>query len=247
MNRSRILVPVTIASALVVAACSSGDTDEPLTVFAAASLTEVFEEAAAEFEADNPGLEVVLSFAGSSALASQIVEGAPADVFASANEPQMDVVVQAGLADGDPQVFTSNVLTIAVPTGNPAGIADFADLASPEVTLVVCAEQVPCGSATITLADALGVTLSPVSEELAVTDVLAKVAAGEADAGLVYVTDTIRNDAVESVPITGTEAAINLYPIVTLADAHPLADDFVAYIMSDEVQQRLTDAGFGEE
>ena len=117
-----------------------------LTVFAAASLTDVFTDLGERLEADHPGLDVQFNFAGSSALATQVTQGAPADVFASANEAQMAVVADAGLAD-DPQVFAANVLQIAVPAGNPAGVTGLADLAREELTIAVCAPQVPCGAA----------------------------------------------------------------------------------------------------
>jgi molybdate transport system substrate-binding protein len=156
-----------------------------ITVFAAASLKATFTELARTFEAENPGTTVTLSFAGSSDLASQISQGAPADVFASADTANMKKLQDAGLADGMPKDFATNTLAIAVRPGNPAGIAALKDLARPGLKLVTCAPQVPCGSAAAKVAEAAGVALSPVSEENAVTDVLGKVTSGEADAGLV--------------------------------------------------------------
>ena len=146
-----------------------------ITVFAAASLKSTFTDLAESFEAENPGTTVALNFAGSSDLVTQIVEGAPADVFASADSKNMAKLTDAALNQGDPVDFATNVLEIAVPPGNPANIADLADLAGADVKLVICAPEVPCGSATAAVATAAGVTLTPVSEESSVTDVLGKV------------------------------------------------------------------------
>jgi len=158
-------------------------------VFAAASLKKTFTDIGEQFKTDNPGASVEFSFAGSSDLVTQLTQGAPADVFASADTKNMDKAAQAGLLAGDPVNFASNTLTIAVTPGNPKKIASFKDLTQQGLNVVVCAPQVPCGSATQKVEQATGVTLNPVSEESSVTDVLNKVTTGEADAGLVYVTD----------------------------------------------------------
>ena len=134
-------------------------------MFAAASLTETFTALEKQFEADHPGVDVKLNFAGSSDLAQQIVNGAPADVFAAASDATMKTVTDAGLAAGPPTIFATNVLQIATAPGNPKGIASFADLARPDLKVVVCAPQVPCGAAAEKIEKATGVTLSPVSEE----------------------------------------------------------------------------------
>lgn len=123
------------------------------------------------------------SFAGSSDLVTQLTQGAPADVFASADTKNMDKARQAGLLAGAPVNFASNTLTIAVAPGNPKGIKTFQDLAKPGLNVVVCAPQVPCGSATQNVENKTGVTLTPVSEESSVTDVLNKITSGQADAG----------------------------------------------------------------
>src|SRR5690606_24657832 len=158
----------------------SGD----LTIFAAASLSGVFDEFAAAFEQQHPHVDVLpITYDGSSTLATQISEGAAADVFASADEPNMDRI--ADLA-ADPRPFATNVLEIAVGPGNPTGVADLADLADGDRVVVLCAAAVPCGAAAHTLLDAEGIDLFPASEEQNVTAVLAKVKSGEADAGLVY-------------------------------------------------------------
>lgn len=234
----------TLASCTGSADGPTGGTTVVIDVYAAASLTEVFTALAADFEAAHPGTSVELTFAGSSDLAAQIAEGAPADVFASANTKQMDVVLDF-VADA-PADFASNVLTIAVPAGNPAGVTDFASLARPDVVLVTCAPAVPCGAATAALESALGVDLNPASEEPSVTDVLGKVAAGDADAGLVYVTDIARTSGVSSIDFEGAELAVTTYPIAALTggDAHTSAEDFVAFILSEYSQAVLRDAGF---
>lgn len=219
-----------------------------VTVLAAASLTDVFGQSEPAFEQANPGADVRFSFAGSSSLAQQIVNGAPADVFASANKKQMGAVADAGLVAGEPQVFTTNVLTIVVPPGNPKQITTFADVARPDVTEVVCAPQVPCGAATEKVERSAGVQLSPASEEPDVRSVLSKVAAGEADAGLVYVTDArSAQGQVEQIDFPESAEAINEYPIATLRDAPQarLAQAFVDFVLGPQGRQALTSAGFG--
>ncbi|MEZ3155676.1 molybdate ABC transporter substrate-binding protein [Microbacterium sp. BWR-S6Y] len=210
-------------------------------VYAAASLQRSFDEIAAAFEQQNPGVTVSPVYDGSSTLATQIGEGAPADVFASADEKNMaKVVAQAP----DPQVFAANTLVIAVPAGNPAQVSALADLA--RVTTVLCAPEVPCGAASQTLLSNAGVAVTPASSEQNVTAVLTKVAAGEADAGLVYATDVVGRDDVEAIVPAGADAVVNRYPIASLADApNPAAADaFVAFVLSDAGQKILADAGF---
>jgi molybdate transport system substrate-binding protein len=215
-----------------------------LQVFAAASLKDAFSEIEGAFEDANPGVDVEFNFAGSSELAAQIVEGAPADAFASANVAQMEAVEGAVPT---PKVFASNTLTIVVPAGNPAGVAGIDDLAGGDVTLVVCAPEVPCGAATAKVEEEQGVDFEPVSEESNVTDVVGKVASGEADAGIVYVTDVARADGVESVYLDGAEKAVNLYPIGSLARSeHPeAAKAFVEWVLSEPGQRVLASYGFG--
>ena len=161
-----------------------------LIVFAAASLKKAFTDIGEQFKTDNPGTDIDFSFAGSSDLVTQLTQGAPADVFASADTKNMDMAAQPGLLAGDPVIFASNTLTIVVAPGNPKKIASFKDLTQPGLSVVVvCAPEVPCGSATQKVEQATGVQLNPVSEESQVTDVLNKVTTWQADAGLVYVTD----------------------------------------------------------
>lgn len=258
---SREVAGVLLAAAVAVGlvACSSSapatssrPSDDALsgsvTVFAAASLTSTFTELAADFEDAHPGTAVDLNFAGSADLATQIIEGAPADVFASADGTNMARVVEENLIDGAPIDFATNVLQIAVPPSNPAGIERFADLADADVRLVVCAPEVPCGSATVNLEEATGVTLSPVSEESSVTDVLGKVTSGEADAGLVYVTDVIAaGDAVEGIEFDESGESVNTYPIaaLTASGAETAAEAFVAFITGETGLSVLAAAGFG--
>ncbi|MFT4084337.1 MAG: molybdate ABC transporter substrate-binding protein [Nocardioides sp.] len=217
-----------------------------LTVFAAASLTDTFTELGKEFEAAHSGVTVKFSFGGSSDLVAQIQAGAPADVFASADTDNMDKLGDDAV---DPQNFATNVLEIATPPDNPAGVTDFADLGKSSTKVVICAEEVPCGSATKQMEDATGVTIDPVSEEQSVTDVLGKVESGEADAGVVYVTDVkAAGDKVEGVEISQADKVVNTYPIATVADSEQseLGSEFVDLVLSDAGQKVLQDAGFGK-
>lgn len=219
-----------------------------VTVFAAASLKATFTELADEFEAKNPGTKVALSFAGSSDLVTQISQGAPADVFASADTKNMTKLADASLLGGEPTNFATNVLSIAVPPGNPAGIEGFSDLAKPGVKVVICASQVPCGAATKIVEEKSGTTLRPVSEESSVTDVLGKITTGEADAGLVYVTD-VRSaaDKVKGIPFAESGKAVNTYPIATVGTSKnkELAAAFIAMVTGSPGKEVLSDAGFG--
>lgn len=234
---------------LPLAACGGRDEDTTtLTVYAAASLTSAFEQLGERFEAAHDGVDVRLSFGGSADLVTQIQEGAPADVFASADTANMDRLVADGLAAGGPEDFATNTLEIAVPPGNPAGITGLRDLARPGVDLVVCAPEVPCGAAALAVAKNGGITLTPVSQEQSVTDVLAKVAAGEADAGLVYVTDVLgAGDDVEGIDLPEASAVVNTYPIVGVEGSEHavLARAFVELVVGETGRAILRDAGFG--
>lgn len=218
-----------------------------LTVFAAASLKTAFDELATQFEAENPGVTVnPISYDGSSTLATQIIEGASVDVFASADEKNMQKVVDADLAT-DPELFATNVLTLVTPVGNPGGVTGPADLANADLTVVLCAAEVPCGAASATLLENAGVTASVDSYEQNVTAVLTKVASGEVDAGLVYVTDAATTDEVETVDTEGADAVVNRYPIVALTGApdSEVAAAFVAFVLSDTGRSVLSGLGFG--
>lgn len=227
---------------------AGADTDE-LVVFAAASLKNSFTEIGEKFEADNPGSSVEFSFAGSSDLVTQLTQGATADVFASADNRNMGKAADAGLLSGEPVDFASNTLTIAVAPGNPKQITGFRDLTREGLNVVVCAPQVPCGSATETIEKAADVQLNPVSEESSVTDVLNKVTSGEADAGLVYVTDVKgAGDGVDAVAFPETSDAVNTYPIATLKDSAnaEAARRFVDYVLGPNGQSVLDGAGFAK-
>ena len=178
---------------------------------------------------------------------AQIQEGAPADVFASADEANMEKLTAEGLEGADPETFASNTLEIAVPPDNPAGVTTFQDLGEEGLNLVICAPEVPCGAATQKVAESAGVPLSPVSEEQSVTDVLAKVTSGEADAGLVYVTDIIAaGDTVKGIEFPESSSAVNVYPIAPVADSEnaDLAQEFVDLVLDETGQTILQDAGF---
>ncbi|WP_435405363.1 molybdate ABC transporter substrate-binding protein [Mycolicibacterium farcinogenes] len=240
------------ATALIAGCDSAGSTTaegESITVFAAASLKSAFTEIGEQFETDNPGSSVEFSFAGSSDLVTQLTQGADADVFASADVRNMDRAVAAGLVEGAPVDFASNTLTIVVAPGNPKGIKSFADLTKPGVSVVVCAPPVPCGGATEKVEKATGVTLAPVSEETSVTDVLGKVTSGQADAGLVYLTDAAgAKDKVASVAVPEAAQAVNTYPIAVLKDSGhaQLAQRFVELVTGEAGQKALAKAGFAK-
>jgi molybdate transport system substrate-binding protein len=219
-----------------------------ITVFAAASLQKTFTTLGEQYEAAHPGTTITFSFAGSSDLVTQIQNGAPADVFASADETNMQKLVGTDVADGAAHDFATNVLEIAVAPGNPKGITGLRDLTASDVQLVTCATPVPCGAATAKVERASGVDLRPVSEEQSVTDVLGKVESGQADAGLVYVTDVEgAGGKVDGVRFDAASKAVNTYPIGVLRDAaNPrLAESFTAYVRSDAGREVLTAAGFG--
>ena len=244
-GQSLVLALVLALGAL--AGCSS-DGDDPsgggeLTVLAAASLTDIFEQLATEFEAANDA-DITFSFGSSTDLAAQVADGAPGDVLATADEASMQVAEDAG-STGDVASFASNVLTIVTSPGNPAGIDSLADLAG--ATWVRCADDVPCGRVAAAVLEANGITAEPVSLEDDVRSTLDKVTSGEADAGLVYVTDAVAaGDGVETVEIPGAEEQLTSYFTATLeqADNPALARKWVDHVLSDDGQAALAEAGF---
>jgi len=264
--RTRALFALSAAATMVLAACAGSSSDDPassgsssgtssaggdltgtLTMFAAASLTDVFGELGDQLMAENPDLDIQFNFAGSSALATQISQGAPADVFASANQTQMTVVTDADLQAGDPTVFTENVLEIAVPAGNPGDVTGLADFANPDLTLAVCAAAVPCGAAAAQVLEAAGIAAAPDTEEEDVRAALTKVQLGEVDAALVYASDVqSAGSDVEGIEFPEAEDAVNEYPICLLAAApNPdAAQAFIDLVLSDEGQEALEAAGF---
>lgn len=217
-------------------------------MFAAASLTDAFTAAGEAFEAANGGLSVEFSFDASSALVTQITEGAPADVFASADLPTMTKLTDTGLNGSDPVRFATNPLTIIVPRGNPGRVTAVEDLANPDLTVVLCAGEVPCGNYASRILDAAGVEVSPASLEENVRGVVTKVTAGEADAGIVYVTDvTAAGDGAESVEIAEDVNVLAEYPIATVAesDNQEAAQAFIDFLTGAGGQAILADHGFG--
>jgi len=219
-----------------------------VTVFAAASLTEVFTELGEQLEDDHPGLDVQFNFAGSSALATQLTQGAPADVFASADTDQMDVVTNNGIVSTAPALFATNTLEIAVPAGNPGEITGLEDLADPDRTIALCAPEVPCGAAAEEVFDAAGLTAAPDTLEEDVRAALTKVTLGEVDAALVYATDVrAAGDAVQGIEFREAADVVNGYPICTLTDApNPAgARAFAELVTSRAGREALAAAGFG--
>ena len=240
-----------LSALALLSACSSAPATSPtprteLVVYAASSLSDTYTALGTSFGAAHPGVTVKFSFDGSSTLVDQLKQGAPADVFASADRPNMDKATTANLMTGTPTVFATNTLTIIVPKGNPAGITGL-DSSLDGKKLVVCADGVPCGSATSKLATMLGVTLKPVSRETKVTDVRAKVESGQADAGVVYVTDAKASGSkVDTIAIKNAEQVKNEYlvGVVATSKSSALATQFVAWVTGSEGRKGLSDAGF---
>lgn len=255
-------VAAALALALPLAAC--GDDDDPvaspsgedtpapsskeLVVFAAASLTESFTELAEKFEAENPGVQVTFNFGSSGTLATQINEGAPADVFASASPATMTPVTDAGNGAGTAVTFVKNRLEIAVPAGNPGEVEGLEDFADDSLDIALCATTAPCGSAADKLFTAAKITPKPDTREADVKAVLTKVEAGEVDAALVYHTDVLSaaDGKVEGIEFDESDLAINDYLITALKDSDEpdLAVDWVEFIQSDDAQAVLEEAGF---
>ena len=257
--RSLRFLPLAGAAALALAACTSGSTpaadstassdnatvpsrEVVLNVYAAASLTETFEELESSFEAAYPDVDVRFNFAGSQDLVTQLGEGADVDVLATANESTMKKAADASQVD-DQTLFASNSLTLITTPGNPAGITGL-DSSLDGVKLVICAPEVPCGKLTKTLTEQLGVTLHPVSEEQAVTDVRGKVSSGQADAGIVYKSDALAEG--DAVDIQGTDEAVNEYPIalVSASTKKDYGQKWIDLVLSEEGQALLSEAGF---
>ncbi|MBL8130821.1 MAG: molybdate ABC transporter substrate-binding protein [Anaerolineae bacterium] len=257
MKAARIVIgPLAVGFALLTLfAAGHAEERRTLVVFAAASLTDAFEEIAAAFSAAHPGVEVLFNFAGSSDLAAQLAQGAPADVFASANPRQMQAAVDAGRIGSEPLTFAHNRLVLIVPADNPAGIASLDDLANDDVAFVAAAEGVPVRDYTDTLLERLAadpaygaayrdaVLGNLVSEETNVRQVAAKVALGEADAGIVYqsdVTPDLQEDVI-AIPIPEALNTLASFPIAVIHDSEnpDLAGEFVNFVLSDAGQAAL--------
>ncbi len=242
---------VLLVVAMLAAACGSDDqpsagssTSTEIKVFAAASLTAAFNELGPQFTAANGGTKVTFNFAGSQALATQIQQGAPADVFASADTTNMDKVKDLV---GTPQVFASNQLQIVVEKGNPKGVKGLDDLASGDLKVVLAAPEVPAGRYAQQALDQAGITVKPVSQEDNVKAVVTKVGLGEADAGIVYTTDvTAGGDTVDGVDIPADQNVTATYPIATVkaSSNQAKAQAFMDLVLSSQGQQVLESYGF---
>ena len=244
----RLAVAVALLAALNGCA-SQGVSNSHVVVFAASSLKRAFTEIGQQFMAENPDEEVEFTFAGSADLLSQLTNGAPADVFAPADSATMDKAVAAGLTEGEPRPFAANRLAIVVAPGNPKGVTSLQALSRPGLTVVVCAPQVPCGAATKKVEATAGIRLTAASEESQVSDVLTKVTSGQADAGLVYVTDAIAaGPKVTAVDFPESAGAVNTYSIALLrgtAKSAP-ARVFRDFVTGAAGQRILTSVGFAQ-
>ena len=232
---------------LLISGCSGSDDRQVLLVSAAASLTDVFAAVEQTFEETHPDVDVVLNLAGSSLLREQILGGAPADVFASANMENMAQVRTAGLVAGEPGVFARNELQIAIPPGNPGGISGLADFANEALYLGLCANGVPCGDFARAALAAAGIDPAVDTNEPDVRSLLTKIEAGELDAGITYVTDVVSSaGSVEGIIIPDDVNVVADYPIAILSGAPSpeIAEEFVGFVLSAEGQQILSEFGF---
>ena len=232
---------------LPLTACGGGNDDTTITVLAASSLTGTFTELGREFEDQHPGVTVKFAFDSSATLAQQATQGAPADVLATADTTTMDGAESAQATT--PKNFATNVMVLATPADNPANVRAFSDLDKSSVKYVMCVPTAPCGAVGQALLDQDHITGKPVSQEVDVKSVLAKLTEGEADAGLVYTTDAVAaGNQVTALPIPGSAKQITTYPIVTLQQSEhgDLAQDFVDLVTGSTGQQVLEKAGFGK-
>jgi molybdate transport system substrate-binding protein len=253
LSRPAALVAA-VVPLIALAACGGDDgaTDGTaisgkVVVLAASSLTETFTELGKAFEARHPGATVTFSFAASSELATQIQQGAPADVFASASPTTMALVSDSGDTADDPVTFVRNTLEIAVPAGNPAGVTGLADFAKEDLIIALCAPEVPCGAAADKVFAATKVTPAPDTLEADVQAALAKVSLGEVDAALVYKTDVLAaGGKVDGIDFPEASGAVNDYPIAVLADAPntEAGQAFVDLVQSAAGRKVLAEAGF---
>ena len=257
----RAVITLGIAVTVLFGACATGSASSPspttsnatlagsITVFAGSSLTDAFKKAGDEIVKANPDADFSFNFGSSSTLATQIINGAPADVFASADDANMQKVLEAKLTDGAAAPFVTNRLQIAVAPGNPRKIGGLADLARPDVVLVLAAPTVPAGKYALDALAKAGVVAKPVSQEVDVRAVLNKVSLGEADAGIVYVTD-VKSAAgrVTGVDIPEQQQVLARYPIAVVSDSKnaKLAHGFVDYLLSPAGQSMLAEFGFSK-
>jgi molybdate transport system substrate-binding protein len=258
MRKKLCLMIIGLISLFTATGCAgpSSGSGSQITIFAASSLTDAFEELAAAFEAGHPGVMVIRSYASSSQLAAQLLEGIPADVYASANEKQMQAVMDGGLVDGQPRIFASNRLTVIVPEDNPAGLSTPHDLEQPGLALALAAPETPIRFYSDQVIAMLGgedfqaaVYANLISEEPNVRQVVTKVALGEADAGMVYTSDVTPDVAgrVQVIPIPDEYNVTASYPIASIntGSNFGLAQQFITFVLSAEGQAILQSWGFG--
>jgi molybdate transport system substrate-binding protein len=243
------MATLAVLAAWLVAACGqpSAVGVSHVEVFAAASLRDAFRDLGAVYENAHSGSRLDFNFAGSSTLATQIQQGAEADLFASADEPNMQKLVDAGLVDGNPRIFAANRLQIVVGAGNPKHVARLADLARPSLVVALCSPDVPAGRYALQAFGKSGVRPPAASQEPDVRAVVSKVALGEADAGVVYVTDVRgAGEKVEGVDIPDPENVVARYPIARLKAARdgPAAQQFIDELLSAKGQDVLARRGF---
>lgn len=237
-----------VVAGLTLAACGGAGSKDTVQVFAAASLTDAFTQLEADFEAANPNVDVVINFGGSSSLREQIRAGAPADVFASANESVVASLVEESLVNGRPEAFATNSLILAVPAGNPGKISGLSDLANDDLLVGVCAAEVPCGQLAVEAFETQGIEASIDTNEPDVRALLTKIELGELDVGLVYTTDVLASDkGAEPVAIGGDTPFVTTYPIVTLVDApNPEgAAAFADFVTGSRAEVTFAQLGFG--
>lgn len=240
---SRLLIVLTAAA---LTACGGTGERSSLVVFAAASLAGAFDEVGAAFEAAHPDADVHFSFAASSALREQILEGAPADLYASANTANMEMVAAAGATARPPVPFARNAMLIGVPVGNPRGVTGLADFARAELLIGLCAPQVPCGDYARRVLAAAGVEPSIDSEEPTVRSLLTKLETGELDAGLIYRSDGVSSGAIEMIAIPQEWNVDVRYEIAVLAEADRTerAEAFIEFVLSPPGREILVRHGF---
>lgn len=249
MRKVAVLAVAVSVMAASQSGCSPAAAPRSIVVLAAAALRPTFTEIGERYRTDHPGTVVQFDFASSSDLATQLTQGAVADVFASADTAQMDKVAAAGLLAGQPVNFASNRLVIVTAPGNPQHVGSFADLGRPGLRVVINPPPMPCGVATRKVQERTGIHLDPISEEPNVEDVLNKVTTGEADAGLVNITDAVAvGDKVATIEFPEAADATNVYPIAVLKDTDrsELAQSFVDLVTGEPGQKVLDHAGFAK-
>jgi molybdate transport system substrate-binding protein len=245
LRTRRVLAGAAMLSVLPLTACG-GDDGTTITVLAASSLTGTFTELGQKFEEEHSGVTVKFAFDSSATLAQQATDGAPADVLATADQTTMDSAKAAQASD--PKTFATNVMVLATPADNPGHVQAFSDLNKSSVKFVMCVPTAPCGKIGQALLDQDHITGRPVSQEVDVKSVLAKLTEGEADAGIIYTTDAVAAGSdVKAIPIPGADQQITTYPIVALkqSDHSDLAQEFVDLVLGPTGRQILQQAGFG--